>query len=478
MSALKRQVLSGVFWSAVQKFGALFISFLANLVLARILSPDDFGNVGLLLVFVAIGQSFIDGGFGAALIQKRAVSNVDYSTVFYWNLIVSVISIAAIYFLAPIVGNYYHSDLLAKLLRVQSVVFLINAFSLVQTTKLTKELNFKVLSIRTILSTVIGAIVAILLAFRGWGVWSLVVKEIVSALVGAILLWSFCKWSPAWIFSLRAFREMFRFGSMILLSSIVDTVYRNIQSLIIGRAFSVRDLGYYTQAKKMEEIPVMGGTTILTQVLFPVYASIADQHDYMKSIVRKNIVLITYFTFPLMILLILIAPALITILFTEKWSASIPIFRILCIEGMLLPLNCANTEIFKAIGRSDVYFILQTVKRIISIVIILYSVQFGLYAMLWTIAATGFIFYAINIAFTHIIFGYKILEQLSDIIPNMILSVLSGIGTWYLIGLFDSANNFLLLASGTAFFAIIYLGLSKIANFRGLALVLSLIKRS
>ncbi len=453
------------------------MSFLANMVLARILSPDDFGNIGLLLVFVAICQAFIDGGFGAALIQKRSVSNIDYSTVFYWNLIVSAILIAVIYFVAPVIGNYYDSELLASLLRVQSIVFLINAFSLVQTAKLTKELNFKVLSIRTIISTFIGAVIAIMLAFKGWGVWSLVIKEIVSALVGAALLWSFCKWSPAWTFSLQSFREMFKFGSLILLSTIVDTVYRNIQSLIIGRAFSVRDLGYYTQAKKMEEVPVMGGTTILTQVLFPVYSSIADQHEYMKSIVRKNIVLITYFTFPIMVLLILVAPSLITILFTDKWSASIPIFQILCIEGMLLPLNCANTEIFKAIGRSDVYFILQTVKRIISVVIILYSVQFGLYAMLWTIAATGIIFYAINIVFTHIIFGYQIGEQLTDIIPNMLLSVIVGFSTWYLIGMTDFENDYVLLLSSVFCYAILYLSVSKAINSKGLALVFNLMKR-
>ena len=477
MASLKRQALSGLLWSGIQKFGALCISFLANLVLVRLLSPEDFGKIGILLVFTAICQACIDGGFASALIQKKDVSNQDYSTVFYWNLVVAIVLMIATYFFAPLVGVYYNSSLLCDILRVQSCAFFINAFSIVQTAKLTKELNFKVLATRTIVATTIASVVAILLAFAGWGVWSLVAKEIINAIVGAILLWSFCKWRPIVGFSIRSFKKMFGFGSMIFISSIVDTIYRNIQSLIIGRAFSIKDLGYYTQAKKMEEIPIYGGTTVLTQVLFPVYSSIADQPDYMKTVVRKNVILVTFFSFPIMMLLILVAKPLLTILFTAKWSESIPLFQILCIEGLFFPLNCTNTEIFKAIGRSDVYFILQTAKRIVSLVIIFYSVRFGLYAMMWTVAATGVFFYIVNIIFTHNVFKYKVREQLVDILPNLILSIITCSSSWLILHVLKIENNYANFICGMVFFISIYIILSMLTHSRGLILSKGLIRQ-
>lgn len=476
MSSLKKQAISGLIWSGAQKFGALIISFVANLVLARILSPEDFGNVGILLVFTAVCQACIDGGFGAALIQRKTVSNTDYSTVFFWNLIVAIVLVTVIFFAAPLIASYYNSDLLCDILRIQSWALFINAFSLVQTAKLTKELNFKILATRTIVAALIAAIVAIILALAGCGVWSLVVKEIVNAAVGAVLLWSFCKWHPSFTFSVESFKKMFGFGSMIFVSSIVDTLYRNIQSLIIGRAFSIRELGFYTQAKKMEEIPIQGGTTVLTQVLFPVYSSIADQRDYMKSVVRKNVILVTFFSFPVMMLLILVAKPLLTILFTDKWSESIPLFQILCVEGLFFPLNCTNTEIFKAIGRGDVYFILQTAKRIISLIIILYSVRFGLYTMMWTVAATGVLFYIVNIIFTHKVFNYRVGEQLADILPNFVVSAISLAGAGIILNICVVENNFVNLILGTSLFVIVYILLSVATKSKGYILSKDILK--
>ena len=476
MSSLKTQVLSSFLWSAIQKIGALIVSFFTNLVLARILSPDDFGNIGILLIFIVVCQAFVDGGFGAALIQRKGVSDADYSTVFYWNLFVAAMLVIIIYFVAPIIGTYYKSELLCNLLRVQSLTIFINAFSLVQTAKLTKELNFKVLSVRSIISVTVGASIAVMLAYNGWGVWSLVIKEIVSATVGVLLLWLFCKWYPSLVFDKQSFKEMFQFGFLILISSIVGTVYRNIQSLIIGKVFSFRDLGYYTQARKMEEIPVQGGTMVLTQVLFPVYSSLAGQYEYMKSIVRKNVIIITFLTFPVMILLILLASPLLTILFTNKWAASIPLFQILCIEGMFFPLNCANTEIFKAIGKSSIYFILQTVKRVVSLVIIIYSVQYGLYPMMWTVAITGILFYIVNVIFTHRIFGYKMREQLIDIMPNLVLSIIIGLFIFILLIIANISNGYMLILFGSCTYMSLYLFFSIILKFKGVKLMWNIIK--
>ena len=476
MQPLKKRTLRGILWNGVQRFGTLAVSLAANLVLVRMLTPEDFGCIGILLVFVAVSQTLIDGGFTAALIQKKEVSQTDYSTVFYWNLILSVLLIGALALVSPLVAAFYRIDALNDILRAQSVVLLINSFCIVQTAQLIKKLEFKVLAIRSVAAAMIGAIVAILLAYRGWGVWSLVVKELVASSVGAVLLWSFCKWHPSPIFSWRSFRGMFRFGSMIFVSDVINTLYQNMQALIIGRAFSVQELGYYSQARKLEEVPVNGGTTVLTQVLFPVYSSIADQYERLKSLVRKNVVLITYLSFSIMFLLIVIARPLLLVLFTDKWAPAIPLFQILCFEGVFYPLNCANALLFKSLGNGKVYFILQSVKRLISLLMILYSVRFGLYGMMWAIAAMGILSYAINLVFTNRIFGYRVREQLSDILPNLLLSVVVATTTWGILRLLDFGDHLVHIVTGSLLFGFLFMALSRVFGMKGFRLMLDLWK--
>ena len=263
---------------------------------------------------------------------------------------------------------------------------------------------------------------------------------------------------------------------MIFVSNIINTLYQNVQALIIGRAFSVQELGYYSQARKLEEVPVNGGTTVLTQVLFPVYSSIADQYERLKSLVRKNVVLITYLSFSIMFLLIVIARPLLLVLFTDKWAPAIPLFQILCFEGMFFPLNCANTELFKSLGNGKVYFILQSVKRLIALSIILYSVRFGLYGMMWAIAATGILSYAINLVFTHRIFGYRVREQLSDILPNLLLSVVVATTTWGILRLLDFGDHLVHIVTGSLLFGFLFMALSRVFGMKGFRLMLDLWK--
>lgn len=226
-------------------------------------------------------------------------------------------------------------------------------------------------------------------------------------------------------FSWESFRKMFKFGSLIFLSGICDTLYTNIQGFIIGKSFSVKDLGYYTQAHKLQTVPVQGTSSVLSQVLFPVYAAVADDRARHIGMVRKNVQLITFITFPIMLLLIVIAHPLIGLLYSDKWLPAVPLFQVLCVFGFLQPLNQANAQIFKAIGRSDIYFTLQTTKRVINLTLILLSVQFGLMTMMWTIALTGLISYLLNIFFTHRSFGYSYRKQFADIIPAFFSSILA-----------------------------------------------------
>lgn len=475
--SLKSRTLIAIFWNAVQRYGAMLISLATNVVLVRLLSPDEFGIVGLMTVFVSVAGAIVDGGFGAALIQRKEISQSDYSTIFWSNLTVSLLLIAGLFVSAPAVSRYFHQDVLCKILRIESIILFVNAFCVIQTTRLTKFLQFRQLAVRTIVAAVVSSIVAVVLAFLGFGVWSLVVRDIMNAVVGAALLWSVSGWRPSWIFRWSSFKGLFKFGSFIFISSISNTLYINLQSFIIGRAFSTKDLGYYTQAKKLESVSVESTSSILSQVLFPVYASIADRREYHREVVRKNVRIITYLSFPLMMLLIVIAHPLLTILLGAEWAPSVPLFQILCIVGMMSPLNQANTEIFKAIGRSDIYLVLQTIKRIIGVVFILFSVRYGLYSMMWTIAAMSFVTYIMNLFFTHRYFGYKYRQQLSDIVPNMSLTLLTGFSVWQLLRMAALSNNWVSILISTVCFAGLYLGLSFLLRFDGPKLILNIIKR-
>lgn len=472
--SLKKRTLNGILWNGIQRFGALGISFVSNLVLVRLIDADVFGAIGILLVFVAISQSIVDGGFTSALIQRKVVTQTDYSTVFYWNLAVAIVMVFILYSVAPFIAEYFETPILCNVLRVQSILLIIHALCVVQTAKLTKELSFKVLSIRTLVATSIGVVVAIVMAYNGYGIWSIVAQELVVATIGTILLWGYCKWKPSLVFSYSSFKGMFKFGSFIFLSSICETIFTNIQSFIIGKAFSLRDLGYYTQAKKLESVPINGATSVLSQVLFPAYSSINTDHNRLKIVVRKNISIVTYLSFPIMLLLSILAHPILTILYTDQWLESVPMFQILCLGGMFFPLNACNTMLFKALGYGKVYFILQTIKRLVNLSFILFSVKYGLYSMLWMIAATQVISYILNLIYTNKLFNYTIKEQLSDIIPNLSNALFVG---GVLVCVLDNVNidiKIIQILFGAIVYILLYVCTSVLLKFKSIQYLKSL----
>ncbi|MDE6523354.1 MAG: lipopolysaccharide biosynthesis protein [Muribaculaceae bacterium] len=474
----KRKALSAIIWNAIQKYGSLIISFGSNIILARLLTPNDFGIIGLLSVFISVANVITESGFNSALIQRKNVTEVDYNTVFYWNLIVSIFLVVFLYVLAPAIAKYFDRPALTDLLRVESIILIVNSFCIVQTSRLMKFLQFNILAIRTISATLIAAMVGILLALNGFGVWSLVWQAITSSIVGAILLWSVTDWKPKFQYSWESFRNMFKFGAYISISSVCNTLYLNLQSFLIGKSFSISDLGYYSQAKKLEAVPVEGTASVLNAVLFPIYSTIVDDRERHIRLVRKNIQIITFLTFPLMLLLILVAPYIFPILFTNKWNESIPMFQILCVAGMFSPLNMANVEIFRSIGEGKIYLILQTIKRLIGVAMILFFVKFGLFVLLWSIAAFGMVSYILNMIFTHRIFGYKYHQQFSDIFPNLILSL----GVYILSEMFmrfiHPENIWLGLLSGFMIYILLYILGTLIFNKSLYKLILELFKRN
>ena len=469
MPTLKQRTIVALIWNAIQNYGTLAVSFIANLVLIRLLTPTDFGAVGILTIFVALANTVIDGGFSSALIQKKNLSLDDTYTVFIWNVSFSIFLIILLFLSARAIGKYFSLPELTPLLRVESMLLLFNSLSAVQTALLTKELNFKALALRRLIGVCIGTGAAIILAYNGFGVWSLVARDVLGGFIGCTLLWFFSTWRPILIFNWASFKGLFKFGSYIFLSSILYTLYQNIQGLIIGKAYSIAELGYYSQARKLQEIPISGSSSIISSVMFPVFASVAEDRAYHRNLVRRNMRIISFLFSPIIIFLICIAKPLIIILFTSKWEASILLFQILCVNGLFFPLNASNTEIFKAIGRSDVYLTMQTIKQLTCIVVIILFIPLGIVALMWGIALTGLISYCYNLYFTQRYFGYNWKAQIKDIIPSIILSV--GIaGCLYL--LFDyiklECDNIILILIWCLSFFIGYGSLSTVFNCKAL----------
>lgn len=424
--SLKDSVIKGMFWSAVDKFGTKIISFVTNLFLARLLLPEDFGSIGMIMIFIAISNTFIESGFGSALIQKKNPSSDDYSTVFLWNLFISVVLYIILFSCAPFIATFFRIEGLEALLKVQGIVLITNSFCIIPNNYLVKHLLFNIASKINITANFFGAIVGITLAYVGWGVWSLVIRMLIISVFQGILLWIYARWKPMFVFSIQSFKELFKFGGLILLSSIFNKIYDNIQSLIIGRIFSVKDLGYYTQAKNLEQIPSDSLSVIVNQVSFPVFSKIQDDIVRLKRCVKNNLQLTTYINFPLSVFLIIVANSMFEFLFTDKWSESVPYFQILCLYSMLMSVNTTNIVAVQSVGKANYFFYSQLVKRSIGVISIFIGLQFGIMGIIWGIAVNGYLWWIIGAFYTNKCIKYGLLEQIKDVWAWFLLSVFCG----------------------------------------------------
>lgn len=465
-SELKEKTISGMLWTSVGKFGTSGLAFLSNLVLARLLLPHDFGCIAMLQVFIAISTIFVTGGFGAALVQKKDPQHIDYTSVFYWNLVSSIFFYGVLYFCSPAIARYYAMPELSAVLRVQSISLIIQAFSMVQSSQLQKQLRFKELSVRNIVAALVGAVVAIIMALLDFGVWSLVASQIVTSLAGVLLLWKMSSWRPTWEFSMQSLKELFAFGGLMALSSLVETVYTNLQSLIIGRLYSPDDLGYYNQAKKLEAMPTDSLSQIVNQVSFPVFAALQDDKERLLVGVRKNIKAITYLNFPMMALMIVIAHPIITFLYGKNWEPSVPYFQILCISSMVYTLNTLNTNVIKSLGKSKIYFFVQLAKRLIGIGLIFFGVQFGIMGLLWGVTSVGYICVIINAIVNKRLINYGIWAQIKDVGLCYLLAALLAVAVYYL-GTLIPVHEYILMFIQAAIYAGLYWLFSVILKLDG-----------
>lgn len=425
-SDLKTKTLSGMIWSFVQRFGTMAISFVSNIVLARLLTPDDYGTIGMLMIFIAVANTFVDGGFGSALIQKKEPTKEDYSTIFWWNMFLSVVLYGLLFLGAPAVARFYNLPLLCDVLRVQGIVLIINALSIIQQNQLRKQLKFKRLATVTVISAILSAGIAIILAYMGWGVWALVAQQLMLSGFTAILLWILNKWYPAFVFSKESFKQLFGFGGFILISNLINTFCDNIQGLLLGKFATASTLGLYTQARKLEETSSTSISSIVNQVAYPVLSQKQDDKIALINIIRKFVTLIATFVFPLMLYLILIAEPLITFLYSERWIECVPYFQILCIAGLAICLQSINLNAIAAIGKSKIMFKWTIVKRVSGLILNIGGLLlYGVYGLLFGGVLTAFLLYTINALLVAKYVGYKFSDQIKHLSPILLSSLVS-----------------------------------------------------
>lgn len=472
---LQQKVINGMMWSSIGQFVSLGVSFLSNIVLARLLTPDDFGCVGMLTIFLALSYAFINGGFGMALIQKKDATDIDYTTIFYWNLIVSILFVTVLYFSAPVIADFYGLPKLCKLLRVMSLDLIIVALSIVPTNQLKKELKFKQLASRTIVSTIVSTSITIYLAYIGWGVWSIVAHQLMKSGIILIMLWSMTSWRPKFIFSFASLKELFGFGSMMLLSNLLNTLYTNINGLLIGKVFSATQLGYYSQARKLEEVPSMSLSSVINEVSFSAFSSIQEQKEKLLMGVRNNVNSVAFFCFPMFFLLILIAPTLIVLLFGSKWEPSVPMFQILCFGSMLYTLNSIYESAIKAIGKGKVYFATFTLNRAVGLLMILVGMKWGLNSMLIGMAIASYFALAVNMIVDKKILNYSFKDQIGDLFPYYILSIVLVVLVKNLFSLFDMPSIIELLLMAIMY-CTTYLAIAFLLKFKGLQTYIQIVK--
>lgn len=466
---LKGKTIFGMIWTAVQRFGTMILSFVSNLILARLLTPDDFGAIGMLAIFIALSNNFIDGGFGAALVQKSNPEQKDYSTIFFWNLILSIFLYGLIWLCAPQIASFYEIELFCNLLRFQALILIVNALGLVQRARLRKSLQFKTLAIIDLTSSVISVSVAIISAYNGLGVWSLIAYQLSLSCCQTIGLWATHRWIPSLVFDLASFKSLFKYGGFLLISDLLNTFCDNIQGLIIGKQFSPAVMGYYTQAKKLEEVPTTSLSNIVAQVSFPIFSQIKDDSKTLYAAHRKCIHATNFINIPLMSLLIVIAQPLIVFLFTDKWLESVPFFQILCVAGLANCLQSINYQLYVAVGYSKSMFKWNILKRGVGIIMILLGATISVKGVLWGMVISFWFTYFINANLAGRVTGYNLCKQIIELIPIIIVSIISCTLAYFCSKIMP-AHYLITMTAQITVFLISYITLSYVFKINGISI--------
>ena len=470
----KKVVVKNLFWRYSERTLAQGVTFIVSVILARLLTPNDYGIVGLITVFISIAGVFVSSGFGNSLIQKENVTQLDYSSVFFFNLVMGILLYIILFLVAPIIASFYDEAILVPVIRVLALSLIIAGINGIQQAYVAKTMQFKLFFFSTIIGTIISAIIGIFMAYEGLGVWALILQSLSNQIVDTCILWFTVRWRPTFEFSIKRMKEMFSFGWKLLFSSLIDETYNNLYSLVIGKFYSAKQLGYYNRGRNIPNLVILNINGTIQSVMFPAFSNYQSDKVKLKAMVRRSIMTSTYIIMPAMMGLAAISKPLVILLLTEKWLPCVPFMQFSCFIFSFWPMHTTNLQAINAVGRSDIFLKLEIIKKVIGLSILVFSIPMGLYAMM-----IGNCFSAIICSFLNaypnkklLNYGYK--EQVLDILPSIIISIMMGI----IINLltFLNISSILMLILQISIGIITYIAISIFLKLESYGYIVNIIK--
>jgi len=472
---LKEKTISGFKWSFLDNIWKTGGQFIIGIVLTRLLTPEDFGLIGMITIFIVIGQSLTNSGFGQALIQKKDADSVDFSTVYYFNIFASLVIYFILYFAAPYIAEFYNQPQLILLIKVICLSFVIDALGRIHLVYLEKKLDFKSPSVIGIISVLISGIISIAMAYAGFGVWALVAHTVIRSLLTTILFWWVSKWRPLLIFSKKSLSTLFAFGSKILVAGLMQSIFQNIYYLIIGRVFSAQSLGYFTRATQFKDLPVITLTSMVQKVTFPVFSEIQDNDEKLVSGYTRAIRTLSAVVLPLMGIIIIASEPLIDIVLGEKWLPVVPYLNLMAAYGWMHIIYVMNHQIITVKGRSDYYLQIKIIDKILIIISILITYKFGIMALIYGQLAVTVLSYYIGNFYLRKVIDISLLYQFKNVFPFLmaaIVLVISGILLSRVI-----VNDFIFVIVTTPVALGVYVGILSLFRVDEIALGFNLVKK-
>ncbi len=442
--------------------------------MARLLTPADYGLVGMLAIFIAVSQSLIDSGFSQALIRKQDRSEIDNSTVFYFNIVVGIILYIILYLCAPLIAKFYSEPKLVPITRLIGLNIIFNSLAVVQRALLTIRLDFKTQAKASLIGAIVSGIIGIIMAYTGFGVWAIVTQQIFNLALVTLFLWLLSHWKPILIYSWDSFRELFSFGSKLLGAGLLDTLYRNLYLIVIGKIFRASDLGYYTRAHQFSDFASSNVTGILQRVSYPVLCTIQNDDERLANVYRRMLRTSTFIIFPMMMLLAAVSRPLVLAFLTEKWLFASTLLIPLCFGAMWYPVHAINLNLLQVKGRSDLFLRLEIIKKCIGIMIICVTIPFGLLVMCWGTVVNSVVSLIINTYYTGKIINLGFLTQMRDILPILFLSLTVGAMVFLILN-FVHMSSWLSLLVGIVIGIILYSVFAKILHFKEFSELIAII---
>jgi O-antigen/teichoic acid export membrane protein len=468
--------ITGSFWSFVDIVFNKVVYFIATLVLARLLGPVEFGYIGLILVFVAIGNTLIDSGLSVSLVRTKKLDDKEYSTVFYFNITLSIITYLFIFLISPYVADFYNLPILKNLVRVYCLSFIISAFRIIPQVILIKNMNFKKITLLNIPGNIIGLVLGVWMAMHDYKIWSIVSLHLSTQLVTSLLFWFSIKWKPKLLFSFSVMKHHWNFGYKLMLSAQLNTLFDNIYNILIGKFYSIQTLGYYERAFTLNNYPVSVLSGIINKVSLPLLSNLQEDQKRMKSAYRNILMSSFFISAPLMLGALVIAKPLFVLILGDQWLPAVPFFQILCLAYMLYPIHSLNVNILSVYGRSDLFLKLEIIKKIMVLLLILATIKYGVYGLVWSSVLASFAGLFINTYYTGSLILYYTKDQLKDILPTLLHAIIMATFMFAIYSFLSTYSVFIQLMLPTFFGVLIYFSVTFFSKNKSFYYILNLIK--